>query len=110
MEPRLLRRRARLRILRLQARRAGLAAGSWMTARSSDADLAAVLAPSRMEAAFSVEPAIGVRPEIVAQALQQIRRPASAPQAVTIGERRGKCRHRHALLDRKRDDAAPGGL
>src|SRR5580698_4248923 len=61
-------------------------------ARALDFDLVSVLTPAGMKTAFPVEAAIGVGAEIVAQALQQIRWAARAPQPVIIGQRRRESR------------------
>jgi len=55
---------------------------------SVGADLCAVLGPARVKDAGPVEPAIGVRAEIVAQALQQVGGPPGAPEPVVIGQPR----------------------
>src|SRR5215469_5690977 len=73
-------------------------------------DLLPVLAPTGVERAVRIEPAVGVRTKIIAQPLQQICWPPRAAQPVIIAERGRKGRDRDAMPDGQRDDAAPRAL
>src|SRR4051812_39597965 len=57
------------------------------------ADLAAVLSPAGVIAAFTVDALVRVRAEEVAQALDEVRRAALAAVTVVVGQRRGERRH-----------------
>src|SRR5215213_6266745 len=71
------------------------------------AHLVAVLAPARVERAVAVHPPVGVRPEQVAQPLDQRRRAALTAVAVVVGERGGEGRDGQADVHRVRDHAPP---
>src|SRR5271166_5878306 len=96
-------------LLRIARRRVSLIRRHFglLQSASFDALLRTVLAPAGMEHARLVEAAIGMRAEVVAKALQQVRRSAGAAKAVVVGEGRGKGRRRNALLDRPRHDQPP---
>src|SRR5258708_38786762 len=70
-----------------------------MRSRSVDLDLGAVLRPARVIRAGAVDAVVGVRAEVVAQALDQVGRSAPAAVAVVIGERRGERGHRDSRID-----------
>ena len=74
---------------------------------SVGADLGAVLAPASVKDAGPVESAIGVRAEIVAQALQQVGGTSGAPEPVVIGERGRERRGWNAGGNGERNRLAP---
>ena len=55
--------------------------------RLADWHFLAILRPARMEGAFPVDPLISVGPEVVAQALHEVRREALAAIGVVVRER-----------------------
>jgi hypothetical protein len=63
-----------------------------------------------MKNAFLVETTIGMSAEVVSQSLQKVRWTAGAPQSVIVRKRGGERGYWHALLNRERNDAPPGGL
>ena len=77
--------RAQSELLSGPVRRSGEPSSSqqWLSNR----DFFPVLGPAGVERTVLVDPLVGVRPEIVAQALHQVRRKAFAPVGVVISQR-----------------------
>src|SRR5271166_1482130 len=72
--------------------------------------LRAVLCPQSVEGAVAVYPAVGVRAEVVAQALDEGGRHTFGPQGVVVGQGGGEAGDRDAEPGGGGDHAAPGIL
>src|SRR5919199_1263508 len=88
----------------------GAGAGGAGVGHLGSRDLPPLLSPTRVEVALSVHALVGVRAEVVAQALDQVCRQAFAPVAVVVSKRRREGGHRYPEPDGQRNDFPPGGL
>src|SRR5205823_7562440 len=75
-----------------------------------DRNFFSVLCPSSMKRSLAVDAPVGMRPEVIAQSLDEVRRQPFLAIGVVVGQRGAEGGNGDAALDRHADHAAPGVL